>query len=138
MGDSKIGICELGAPAGKFAIFRNQAKQPVGIGRTGAGHNRGLSLHYRAFQMDPACQKPDPCGATPSLGVTLLGLDIEHRRHPASILYWNGTLVKLHIIHHVRVERREYPEHVGRIIDRVLVEQDKVLVRRAPADIETA
>ena len=88
--------------------------------------------------METTGQQTDTQRSGHLLRIAVLALDREYRGNPASIFSWNRTLIKLNILDNVRIERGENSEHMGRIVDGIAIEEDKVLVRCSSPDIESS
>ena len=61
---------------------------------------------------------------------------VEHGREPSAVAGRTGAFDEVGRPHHVRVERGEESEQVGRVVDGRAVEEDEVLVWGAAADEE--
>ena len=88
--------------------------------------------------MEPAGQQAEAQRALDLLRVAVSPVDLQHRGDAAAVFGRDRAFVELHPADDVVVEGGEDAEHVVRVVDRSAVEEDKILVGGAAADVEAA
>ena len=120
------------------ALLGEFLQDPVRVSGTSAHDKGGLLGEERPLQGKAAGQQADARRSLELLLVTLPAVDVEHGGDTSAILGGDAALVQLHVLHHVGVEDGEEAEQVGRVIDRAVVEEDQVLVRRPAPHVKAA
>ena len=138
VGDARVKVAEIGASPVVVAACRHDVQQPVGVCGAASHDEGGPALYQRSFQVETAGEQAYAERAFYLVGVAFASADVQHRRYAPAELRRDGTLVQLHFADDVGVERRENAEQVRGVVQRAVVEQDKVLVGGASADVEAA
>ena len=133
-----VQVVEPGVAILIAALLGEFLQDPVRVSGTSAHDKGGLLGEERPLQGKAAGQQADARRSLELLLVTLPAVDVEYRGDTSAILGGDAALVQLHVLHHVGVEDGEEAEQVGRVIDRAVVEEDQVLVRRPAPHVKAA
>ena len=68
------------------------------------------------------------------LPVTVIHTDIYNRREPSPVFRRKAPFIKPGILYRVRVERREKPQQMVHMIDRISIQQIQILIGPAPTN----
>ena len=87
--------------------------------------------------MDLVADQPDAGRTTGLFHVPVICADVHYAGHPSTVTGREGAFVESDFLHRLRLENREYAEHVVDIVDRHPIQQDEVLIGSSSADVNT-
>ena len=97
---------------------------------------RGAILNNRPLQIGPCGKQTHGDIPVILLPVTVIHTDIYNRREPSAVFRRKAPFIKPGILYRVRVERREKPQQMVHMIDRISIQQIQILIGPAPTHIQ--
>ena len=97
---------------------------------------RGLSLHYRALQLEPAVDKTYGEASMILVEVSFLGTHIDYGRQSAAITCREAALIEVHSLDHISVEGGEQACKMAGLIHRDAVHKVQVVIAVSSVDME--
>ena len=133
--DLSVEVIKIVIGVGVFQHHLNQWRVQHRVHSPCADGVGEFILDYRAFEVEFVADEPDADGSVVLFHVTVIGADVHDAGDPASVTGRERAFVQGDFLDCLRLENREYAEHVIDIVDRYSVQHNQVLIGSASSDI---